>query len=195
MNGLAGGEVGKPPRLSDLVSLKNPGIPLDRLHERARFALLGGAALAEAAAAQACPELVDAHSGCRKIMGGEIVGVHGQVSVDPLDARYDAGERAHVLTEARDRRARGDAAIAAARHDELAASRKFERHRRTAWVTQLPAPTSRALRTRWHVMADNGRAQQVEAHDVIREIGAKVGGDRFCDLDRRKCRAALSNRP
>src|SRR5438094_914574 len=44
-------EIGEPPRHSDLVPLKNPGIPLDRLHERACFALLRGAALAEAAAA------------------------------------------------------------------------------------------------------------------------------------------------
>ena len=59
MNGLAWREIREPARHSDLVALKNPGIALDRLHERAGFALLGGAALAEAAAAQPSLELVD----------------------------------------------------------------------------------------------------------------------------------------
>jgi len=36
-------------RSPDLVALINPGIALDRLHERAGFTLFGGAALAEAA--------------------------------------------------------------------------------------------------------------------------------------------------
>src|SRR5262245_66099011 len=96
MNGLTGGEIGEPPCLSDLVSLKNPRIPLDRLHERARFALLGGAALAEAAATQACPELVDTHGGCRKVMCGGVIGVHGEVGVDSLEAGFDGRERAQV---------------------------------------------------------------------------------------------------
>ena len=58
-NGFARREIGKPPLRSDLVALKNPGIALDRLHERAGFTLFGGAALAEAAAAQSRPELID----------------------------------------------------------------------------------------------------------------------------------------
>jgi hypothetical protein len=51
--------IGKAPLCSDLVALENPGIALDRLHERAGFALFGSAALAEAAAAQPHPELID----------------------------------------------------------------------------------------------------------------------------------------
>ena len=58
-NGIAWREIREPPRHSDLVALENSGIALDRLHQRAGFALLGSAALAEAAAAQSCPELVD----------------------------------------------------------------------------------------------------------------------------------------
>ena len=43
-------------------------------------------------------------------------------------------------------------------------------------------------------MPHDSRPQQVEAQDVIREIGAKLGSNRFCDLDRRKRHAAVSNR-
>src|SRR5262249_58235148 len=57
-NRFARGEIGEAPRHADLVALINAGIALDRLHERAGFALLGRAALAEAAAAQPRPELI-----------------------------------------------------------------------------------------------------------------------------------------
>src|SRR5207249_9029282 len=77
---------------------------------------------------------------------------------------------------------------------KLAARGKLERRCRAAWVAQLLAAASRALRTRRHVMPHDGRPQQVEAQDVIREIGAKLGSNRFCDLDGRKRDAALSNR-
>ena len=68
-NGIAGREIREPPCHSDLVALKDSGIALDRLHERAGFALLGRAALAEAAgAAQSCPQLIDRPGGRRKIV-------------------------------------------------------------------------------------------------------------------------------
>jgi hypothetical protein len=51
MKGVAGSEIGKAARRPDLVTLENTGIALDRLHQRARLALLGRGALAEAAAA------------------------------------------------------------------------------------------------------------------------------------------------
>ena len=98
-NGIAWREIREPPRHSDLVALKNPGIALDRLHERAGFPLLGSAALAEAAAAQSCPELIDRLGGRRKIVRGIVVGVHRQVGFDPLETRDHAGEGAHVLAE------------------------------------------------------------------------------------------------
>jgi hypothetical protein len=86
-NGFARREIREPPRHSDLVALKNPGIALDRLHQRAGFALLGRAALAEAAAAQSGPELIDRLGRRRKIVRGVIVGVHGQIGFDPLKPR------------------------------------------------------------------------------------------------------------
>src|SRR4051812_42334503 len=43
-------------------------------------------------------------------------------------------------------------------------------------------------------MPRNGRAQQVEADDVIAQIGAKSGGDRFRDLDGRKLDSTLPDR-
>ncbi len=43
-------------------------------------------------------------------------------------------------------------------------------------------------------MLHDGRAQQVEADDVIAQLSAKTGGDRFGDLDGRKLDGALSER-
>jgi len=85
MNGVARGEIRESPCRPDFVTLKNPGVTLDRLHQRAGFPLLGRAALAEAAAAQSCPEFVDRPRRRRKIVRGEIVRVHGQVSLDALE--------------------------------------------------------------------------------------------------------------
>ena len=53
------GEVGEAAPHANLVALEDPGITLDRLHQRARLALLGGAALAVARAAQTAAQLVD----------------------------------------------------------------------------------------------------------------------------------------
>ena len=193
-NGFARREIREPPRRSDLVALKNPGIALDRLHERAGFALLGGAALAEAAAAQSCPELIDRLGGRRKIVRGIVVGVHRQIGFDPFEPRDHAGEGAHVLAETCNRGRRRNGPVSAARHDQLAAGAKLDRHRRTARVAQLLAAAGRTLRAGRHVMLHDGRAQQVEADDVIAQVRAKVGGDRFRDLDGRKLDGALSDR-
>ena len=191
-NGIAGREIREPPRHPDLVALKNPGIALDRLHERAGFALLGRAALAEAAAAQSCLELIDGLGRRGEIVRGEVVGVQGQVGVDPLETRDHAGERAHVLAETRDRGPRRNGPVTAAGHDQLAAGAKLDRHGRAARIAQLLAAAGRTLRAGGHVMPHDGRAQQVEADEVIAQVGAKVGGDRFRDLDRCKLDAALS---
>src|SRR5262245_62820563 len=72
-NGVAWREIHEPPRHSDLVALKNSGITLDRLHERAGFALLGRAALAEAATAQSGLEIVDGLGAPRKIVRGIVI--------------------------------------------------------------------------------------------------------------------------
>jgi len=45
-----------------------------------------------------------------------------------------------------------------------------------------------------YVMPHDGRAQQIEADDVIAQIRAKRGGDRFGDLDGRKLDRTLSER-
>ena len=55
-------------RYSDFVTLKDAGVALDRLHERAGLALLGSAALAETAAAQSVAEFIDGSGGCGEIM-------------------------------------------------------------------------------------------------------------------------------
>src|SRR5437868_15020402 len=76
VKGVAGSEIGKAARRPDLVTLENARIALDRLHQRAGLALLGRGALAEAAAAQSGPELIDALGRPREIVVGEKIGVH-----------------------------------------------------------------------------------------------------------------------
>ncbi len=96
-DGLARREIGEPPRDPDFVALENAGIALDRFHQRAGFGLLGGRALAEAAAAQPRPELIDVLGRRGEIVLGEEVGVHRQIGFDPLELGHDAGERADML--------------------------------------------------------------------------------------------------
>src|ERR1700683_2038671 len=85
-------------------------------------------------------------------------------------------------------------AIPAARHDDFAARAKLDRRRRTAGIAQFLAAAARTLRAGRHMMLHNGRAQEVEADDVIAQLRAKIGGDRFCDLDGRKLDGSLSER-
>ena len=101
-----------------------------------------------------------------------VVGVQGQIGFDPLETRDHAGERAHVLAETRNRGRRRNAAVSAARHDHLAAGAKLDRRRRTAGIAQLLAAAGRTLRAGRHVMLHDGRAQQVEADDVIAQFRA-----------------------
>ena len=183
-----------PPCDSDFVALKNPGIALDRLHERAGFPLLGSAAFAETAAAQSGPELIDRPRGRGKIMRGIIVGVHRHVGVDPFEQRNHAREGADVPAEARNRGARRNRPVSSARHDQLAAGAKLDRHGRAARVAPLLAAATRTLRAGCHVMLHDGRAQQIEADDVIAQFRGKVGGDRFRDFDGCKLNAVLSER-
>src|SRR5215468_358780 len=147
VKGVAGSEIGKAARRPDLVTLENARIALDRLHQRAGLALLGRGALAEAAAAQSGPELVDALRRRREIVVGEKIGVHRQIDLDPLEPRNHAGQRAYMLAEARYRGSRRHGAVSAAGHDELAAFGDLDRRRRTARVLQFLAAAGLTLRT------------------------------------------------
>src|SRR5882672_10002476 len=97
--GVTRSEIGKAALCPDLVTLENTRIALDRLHQRAGLALLGCGALAEAAAAQSGPELVDAPGRRREIVLSEKIGVHRQIGLDPLELRDHAGQRAYMFTE------------------------------------------------------------------------------------------------
>jgi hypothetical protein len=101
-NGFAWREISKALPCPDLVALKIR-IALDRLHQRAGFALFGSAALAETASAQSRPELIDALRWRGEIVLGVKVGVHGQIDLDPLQPRHHAGEGADMLSEPRHR--------------------------------------------------------------------------------------------
>src|SRR5262249_36740914 len=140
---------------------------------------------AEAAAVQSRLELIDAPGRPRKIMRSEIVGVHGQIGLDALEARDHAGKGTHVFAEPGDRGPRRNGPVPSARHDQLAAGARYDRHRCAAGVAQLLAAAGPAWRRGRDVMFDDSRAQQVEADDVIAQVGTEVGGNRFCDLDSR----------
>src|SRR4029453_3697950 len=137
VKGVAGGEIGKAARRPDLVTLENARIALDRLHQRAGLALLGRAALAEAAAARSGPELVDALGRPREIVVGKKIGVHRQIDLDPLEPRNHAGQRAYMLAKARHGGPRRHGGVSTAGHDELAAFGDLDRRRPPPWTQQL----------------------------------------------------------
>src|SRR5262249_26526022 len=139
-------------------ALKDSGVTLDRLHERAGFALLGGAALAKAATAQSGLEVVNGFGEPREIVRGKVIGVQGQVGFDPFEPRDYAGNRADVLAETGNSGPGRNGPISPAGHDELAARAKLDRHRGTAGVAQLLAAAGRTLRAGGDVMPDDGRA-------------------------------------
>jgi hypothetical protein len=72
-----------------------------------------------------------------------------------------------MLPETCNRRRRGNGPESAARHNQLATSAELDRLRRTAWVAQLLPAARGALRASCHVMLHDGRAEQVEAYNVI----------------------------
>src|SRR6202048_2674390 len=193
-NGFPWRKVREPPSYANLISLKNSGIALDRLHERACLTLLGRAALAEASAAQAGAKLVHGFWAAGEIVGGKIVGIERKVRLDALEPRDHAGERAHVLSETRNRGGRGNTAVSAARHQELAPASELERRRRAVRVAQCLAAASRALRAARDIMLYHAGAQEIETDDVIVELGPKRGGDRFCNLHRCELDAAAPHR-
>ena len=126
-NGIARRKIREPPRHPDFVALKNSRIALDRLHQRAGFSLLGSGALAEAAAGQSRPELVDVLGRRREIVRRIEVGVQRQIGFDPLEPRDHAGEGAHMLAEACHRGPRRHGPVSAAGHDQLGAGAKLDR--------------------------------------------------------------------
>ena len=174
VKGVAGSEIGKAARRPDLVTLENARIALDRLHQRAGLALLGRGALAEAAAAQSGPELIDALGRRREIVIGEKIGVHRQIDLDPLEPRNHAGQRAYMLAEARHGGPGGHGAISTAGHDELAAFGDLDRRRRPAWTLQFLAPAGLTLRAPRDKVLGDDRTRQIEARNMIAQIGAKA---------------------
>src|ERR1700742_3161918 len=177
-NGVAGCEIGKAALHPDLVTLENARIALDRFHQRAGFALLGCGALAEAAATQSGPELVDAPGRRREIVLGKKIGVHRQIDLDPLKPCDHTGQRAYMFAEARYRGSGRHGAVSAAGHDELSALGNLNRRCRPARVLQFLAATGGTLRAPRDVVLGNDCASQVEACNVIAQTGAKTGGDR-----------------
>jgi len=124
----------------------------------------------------------------------EKIGVHRQVRLDPLEPCDNAGERAHMLAETGDRGPRRHGAIAAAGHDQLVALGQLDRLRRPSRVLQLLGSAGRALWPMRDVMLGDGRAHQVEACDVVAQIGAEARRDRLGDFDGGELDRALPHR-
>ncbi|MGY4466612.1 hypothetical protein ACVWWK_002294 [Bradyrhizobium sp. LB9.1b] len=185
-------EIGKAALCPDLVALENARVALDRFHQRAGLALLGRGALAEAAAAQAGPELVDVPGRRREIVVGEKIGVHRQIGLDPLEPRHHAGQRTDVFAVPRHGGSRRHGAVSAAGHDELSALGNLDRHCCPSWIPELLAAAGRALRAFRDVVLDDRSPGQVEARDMIAEISAKSGGDRLRDFNRSEVDPGLS---
>ncbi len=167
----------------DLVALENAGIALDRFHQRTGFGLFGGGTLAEAAAAEARAELVDGRGWRGEIMLGHEIGVERQLAVHLLELGDHAAQRRDMLAVARHGRARRHRAIAAAGHDQPGAGADLDRLRFTLRILQLLVAAGRALRPVRHEVLGDGCAHQVEACDVVAQIGTESGRDRFRDLD------------
>jgi hypothetical protein len=116
-NGVAWRKIRETTHPPDFVALENPRIALDSLHQRTGLALFGCAALAEAAAGEPRPELIDVLGRPRKVMRGIVISVHGKIGFDPLEPGHHAGEGTHMLAKTRDCAPRGDGAISTARHE------------------------------------------------------------------------------
>jgi hypothetical protein len=91
-----------------------------------------------------------------------------------------------MLAKASDRLGGRHRPIAAARHDRLSSDAEPGRRRDARQVPLFLAAARRALRPRWHMMPGNRRSDQVEADDMVEQIGAKAAGDGLGDLDRRE---------
>ena len=81
-------EIVEAARRPDFIALENARIAFDRLHQRACLTLFSRRALAKTAATQSGPELVDAVGRRGEIVLGEVIGVHRQVDVDPLESGH-----------------------------------------------------------------------------------------------------------
>src|SRR5690349_19314320 len=167
MNGFAGREIRKTPSHSDLVTLVDTRITLDRLHQRARFALFGGGALAVTSPGQSRPERVNRERRSGEVVPRKKIGVHRQIGFNPLQARNDTGERTHMFSKARDSRPRGHGAIATTRHDQLGTWAELDRRGRSPRIAQFLAATGHALRAFWNVVLDDSRAEQIVTDDVV----------------------------
>ena len=177
-------EIHKSAGRSDLVALEYPAIALDSLHQSACFALFRGAPLAVAVADQAGLRRIKGFGTRRKVVSCKKAQVRRLLAFDPLKLRHYAGQRAYMLSKASDRLGRRHRPIAAARHDRPSAGAEPDRCSHARRVPQFLAAARRALRPGRHMVPDDRRSQQVEADDMVVQVGAKSAGDGLDDLDR-----------
>ena len=177
-------EIRKPAGRSDLVALEYPAIALEGAHQGARFALFRGAPHAVAVADQAGLRRIEGFGTRRKVVSCKNADGRRLLAVDPLKVRHHASQRADVLSNASDRLGRRRRPIAAARHDGLSAGTEPDRCSHARRIPQFLATARRALRPSWHMVPDDRRCQQIEADDVVAQVGAKFAGDGLGDLDR-----------
>src|SRR5689334_13958185 len=99
-----------------------------------------------------------------------------------------------MLAIARDRGSRRHRAISATRHDQLGAGIDLDRLRRAVGIPEILVTAGRTLRAVRHVMLGDGGAHQIEAGNVIAQIGAEAGGEGLGDFDCGELDRALSER-
>ena len=184
---VAAREVREPPFGPDLVAAEYPAMALDRLHQRAGFALLRRRAFAVAVREQRNPRRIDDVRPGRKAVPGVKAAIERQRAPDPLELRDDTGQRADVPAIARKRLRRRNRSIAAAGRDVPSAGAQPGRCRAARGIAQLAAAASRALRPCLGIMARDRGAQQIETDDitvqvmvqVMMQAGAEAAGDRL----------------
>ena len=167
----------------DLVALEYPAITLDGVHQCARFALFRGAPLAVAIADQASLRRIEGFGTRCKVVSCKKAQVPWLLAFDPLKLRHHAGQWAYMLAKPSDRLGRRHRPIAAARHDRPSAGTEPDRRSHARRIPQFLAAARRALRPGRHMVPDDRRSQQVEADDMVVQVGAKSAGDGLDDLD------------
>ncbi len=158
----------------------------DGLHQGAGLGLVRGTAFAVAVADYLDLQRIDSLGTRRKAVSCEKAEIQRLLAFDPFKLRHDAGQRAYVLSKASDGLRWRYRAIAVARHNGLAADAEPDRRRSAIGIPHVLAAARRALRPGSHIMSDDRRAQQIEADDIVVQVGAKAAGNGLGDLGRRQ---------
>src|SRR6516225_4063830 len=162
----------------DLVALEYPAIAFEGFHQRACFALFRGAALAVAIDNEPGLPRIESFGTGRKTVSCQEAEIQRLLALDPLKLRHDSGQRAYVLSNASDRLRRRHCAMAATGRNSRSTNTEPDRCRRAQRVPQGPVTASGALRPCCHIVPVERRTQQVQADDMLVQVGAEAADNR-----------------